>query len=441
MNGAGAEPADGAGGPAANGGDTPTYEVAELLSELTETVEAAFPDEIWIRGQIRNLSKSRKGHVYFDLATPAPADRNPHAALPVVLFDWYRQIVNRILGPGAAGHMTDGVEVRIRGQLSVYEARGQLQLQMRTIDPAYTLSRLADERDRLLGELRAAGLLEKNKAIPWPALPLRVGLVTSANSAAAADFRDVLATSGIGWRLLVVDTPVQGFGSEQRIAEALSLAERSGAEVIALVRGGGARTELAPFDSAAVAHAVAARSVPVLTGIGHEIDRSVADVVAALARNTPTACAAAIVAHARRFDRAALGVWRGIDHAAAERLAANRHRLEEITRQTGAAAGASCRRAYDDVRRLATAVAAASRHCADRARWHLDGLGTQLHAYDPQRALERGWSITTDGAGRLLRSVAGIRPGATLRTRVSDGTVTSTAETVAPADTTGNEHD
>lgn len=441
MSGAAAGPANGADGLTAGGGDAPTYDVAELLTELTETVEAAFPDEIWIRGQIRNLRKVRKGHVYFDLATPTPADRNPPAAVPVVLFDWYRKIVNRILGPGAAGHMTDGVEVRIRGQLSVYKARGQLQLQMRTIDPAYTLSRLADERDRLLGELRAAGLLERNKAIPWPALPLRVGLVTSAGSAAAADFGDVLATSGIGWELLVVDTPVQGFGSEQRIAEALTLAEQSGVEVIALVRGGGARTELAPFDSAAVAHAVASRSVPVLTGIGHEIDRSVADVVAALARNTPTACAGAIVEHARRFDRATLEVWRGIDHAAADRLAANRHRLEEITRQTGAAAGACCRSAYTDVRRLALALAAASRHSADRARWHLEGLGTQLHAYDPQRALERGWSITSDGEGHLLRSVAGIRPGATLRTRMSDGTVTSTAEVVTPAETTGSNHD
>jgi len=424
-----------------SGDDTTTYEVAELLSELTETVEAAFPDEIWIRGQIRNLSKSRKGHVYFDLAVPAPADRNPQAALPVVLFDWYRKIVNRILGPGAAGHMTDGVEVRIRGQLSVYEARGQLQLQMRTIDPAYTLSRLADERDRLLGELRAAGLLEKNKAIPWPALPLRVGLVTSAGSAAAADFRDVLATSGIGWELLVVDTPVQGFGSEQRIAAALALAEQHGAEVIALVRGGGARTELAPFDSAAVAHAVTARSVPVLTGIGHEIDKSLADVVAHTACNTPTACATALVEHAGRFDRATLDLWQRIRGNATARLAGDRRRLETTARRAAAAGAASCRGARREMRRLTLAIDRAAHHGAQRARLRLDGLEAQARAYDPQRALERGWSITTDGAGRLVRSVIGIRPGATLRTRMSDGTVTSTADAVTPSEKIGSDHD
>ena len=427
---------------AAVDGDAPTYDVAELVGLLADLVEDAFPDDIWIRGQVRNLrSRTRAGHVYFDLVAPAPAEKTPEAALPVVLFDWYRKIVNRILGSGAKGQMVDGVEVRIRGGLSVYKARGRLQLQMKAIDPAYTLSRLADQRDRLLGELATAGLLERNKSLPLPALPLRVGLVTSAGSAAEADFRDMLAASGIGWEILVADTPVQGFGSEQRIAEALELAEQHGAEVIALVRGGGARTELAPFDSAAVAHAVAARAVPVLTGIGHEIDRSVADIVAHTACNTPTACAAALVTHAGRFDRATLDLWRRIQSSVAGRLASDRDRLDGTARRTAAAARTSCGGARSEIRRLTLAIGRAAHHGAERTRLRLDGLEAQARAYDPQRALERGWSITTDGTGRLLRSVAGIMPGATLQTRMSDGTVTSIAEAVTPDDTTGSDHD
>ena len=422
-------------------GHSTTYDVAELIGRLGDLVEDAFPDDVWIRGQIRNLSKSRKGHVYFDLVTPAPAEKHPEAVLPVVLFDWYRKIVNRILGSGAAGQMVDGVEVRIRGAVSIYKARGQLQLQMKAIDPAYTLSRLADERDRLLAELKAAGLLERNRALSLPTLPLRVGLVTSAGSAAEADFRDVLAASGVGWEILVVDTPVQGFGSEQRIAAALALAEQHGAAVIALVRGGGARTELAPFDSAAVAHAVATRVVPVLTGIGHEIDKSVADVVAHTACNTPTACATALVEHAGRFDRATLDLWRRIKGNAAARLAGDRRRLETTARRAAAAGAASCRGARREIRRLALTIDGAARHGAQRARLQLDGLEAQARAYDPQRALERGWSITTDGTGRLLRSVADIMPGATLRTRMSDGTVTSTATAVSPDETTGSDDD
>ena len=469
----------------AGGGDSTTYEVAELVDLLGGLVEGAFPDDVWIRGQIRNLSKSRKGHVYFDLVAPAPAEQSPEAVLPVVLFDWYRKIVNRILGTGAAGQMVDGTEVRVRGALSVYKARGQLQLQMKAIDPAYTLSRLADERDRLLAELKSAGLLERNRALSLPTLPLRVGLVTSANSAAAADFGDVLAASGIGWEILLLDTPVQGFGSEQKIAAALALAERYGAEVIALVRGGGARTELAPFDSAAVARAVAARSVPVLTGIGHEIDRSVADIVAHTACNTPTACAAALVERAGQFDRATLALWRAIEAASAARLAADRRLLDAAGRRTGASAAAAGGAARDDVRRLAGAIDRAARHGTERARWHLDtqstltadrasarldgqrrlldsaahrlrlesrhalsaqrrridGLAAQARAYDPQRALERGWSITTDEAGRLLRSVSGIMRGARLRTRMSDGTITSTADAVTPSETSGSDHE
>ena len=456
--------------------DTTTYDVAELLGMLEATVEGTFPDEVWIKGQIRNLNRSRKGHVYFDLVTPAPSNSNPHDSLPVVLFDWYRKIVNRILGSGAAGQMIDGVEVRIRGQVSVYRARGQLQLQMKAIDPAYTISRLTDERDRLLGELAASGLLERNKALRLPTLPLRVALVTSAGSAAEADFRDVLSTSGIGWELVVLDTPVQGFGSEQRIAEALALAERHGAEVIALVRGGGARTELATFDSAAVAHAVAGSSVPVLTGIGHEIDRSVADIVAHTACNTPTAAAVFLVERVQEFDQQALTLWNGIERTTRHALADERRRLDGARRRAGASTSTICRSSRNDVRRLALDIGRAARHGTERAGWHLDSrqaqttdrttdrlsrhrqllagvadrlrlsaaqglaaehrsldtLLTRVDAYDPRRALERGWSITYDAVGRLIGSVGEVAPGATLRTRMKDGTVTSIALEVSP---------
>ena len=472
--------------PVAPDGDSTTYDVAELVELLGGLVEDAFPEDIWIRGQIRNLKpRNRTGHVYFDLVTPTPPDRAPEASLPIVLFDWYRKIVNRILGASAAGQMVDGVEVRIRGRVSIYKARGRLQLRMKAIDPAYTLSRLADERDRLLAELETAGLLERNRALPLPTLPLRVGLVTSAGSAAEADFRDVLAGSGIGWEILVVDTPVQGFGSEQRIASALALADRSGVDTIALVRGGGARTELAPFDSAAVAYAVTARSVPVLTGIGHEIDRSVADVVAHTACNTPTACAAALVEHAGRFDRNVLETWRRIERTVGGRLDDERRRLTAAAGRTGMAVAGSCRSARDDLRRLTFEVGRAARHGVERAGWHLGGLQVkavdralgrlgghrrllaevtdrlrhdttqvlgaqsrrlgaleaQVRAYDPQRALDRGWSITSDGAGRLIRSVRDITPGATLRTRMRDGTVTSTAVAVSPSTRTGSDDD
>ena len=313
-----------------------------------------------------------------------------------------------------------------------------------------------------------------------------MGLVTSAGSAAEADFRDVLlAASGIGWEILVADTPVQGFGSEQRIAEALALAERHGAEVIGLVRGGGARTELAPFDSPAVAHAIARSSVPVLTGIGHEIDRSVADLVAYTACNTPTACAAALVERVRAFDRATSELWGRIERTAVRSLESDRRRLGSAARRASAAAAAHCRSARRGVKQLATDIDRAVRHAAERAGWELDGhtaqtaeraalrlaeqrhtlggvtdrlrldlrqaltaagqrldtLGAQLHAYDPQRALDRGWSITSDAGGRLLRSVSEVTPGATLRTRMKDGTVTSTAAAVSQAGTTGDDHD
>ncbi|MDE0667824.1 MAG: exodeoxyribonuclease VII large subunit [bacterium] len=414
--------------------DGATYDVAQVLDRLAAVVEDAFPNEVWVRGQIRNLSKSRKGHVYFDLVTPADADKSPTAVLPVVLFDWYRKIVNRILGPDAAGHMTDGVEVRIRGPISIYATRGQLQLQMRAIDPSYTLSKLTDERHRLLAELKAAGLLERNRFLPLPTLPLRVALVTSATSAAAADFREVLARSGIGWDVLVVDTPVQGFGSDHRIAAALAAAGEQAVNVIALVRGGGARTELATFDSAAVAHAVAQSALPVLTGIGHEIDRSVADIVAKLACDTPTACATALVDHVRRFDRATLDLWRGIERAGMHGFESARLRLDGQHDLLAARAAAHLVGHRKMLASAARRLRLDSSEALETEHRRLEALAAQTRAYDPQRALERGWSITRDTDGRLIRSVRQIVPGASLRTRLRDGTVTSTVLEAGPTE-------
>src|SRR5262249_23054504 len=136
------------------------------------------------------------------------------------------------------------------------------------------------ERDEVLRRLSADALLDRNATAPLPPVPLRVGLVTSRGSAAAADFLHELELSGFGWQVVVADTRVQGTDAEQSIVAALDRAIAAEVDAVALVRGGGSRTELATFDAEALARAIASSPVPVLTGIGHEVDDSVADRVA-----------------------------------------------------------------------------------------------------------------------------------------------------------------
>ena len=240
-----------------------TYTVAELTRTIARAISLALPEEIWVQGEIRDLNRASSGHVYFTLMDSNSED-SPQAVLPVTLFASDKVAVNRVLQRSGAVRMTDGVEVRIRGQVSHYAARGTVQLRMTWIDTEYTLGQLAAERDRLIKSLEKRGLLHKNRAIPLPLVPLRIGLVTSAGSAAAADFTDELDRSGYAWQLQLHDARVQGIDAVGDVVRGIATLAEQGVDAIAVVRGGGAQTDLAAFDSEEIAVAIANCAVPVL---------------------------------------------------------------------------------------------------------------------------------------------------------------------------------
>jgi exodeoxyribonuclease VII large subunit len=404
----------------------PTYSVGELAEVLAMWARRAFPDEVWVRGEIRNLSRPASGHVYFTLAE-VDEDQHVAAAMPVMLSRVVKPEINAILvRAGGAVRMADGAEVRLRGRIAWFTPRGQLQLLMTGVDPDYTLGRLAADRDRLLRTLEAEGLLQRNARVPFPAVPLVIGLVTSAGSAAEADFVHELRQSGLGFRVLRVDARVQGSDAPSSIVAALHTAARRGADVVALVRGGGARTDLAAFESEIVARAIASLGVPVITGIGHEIDRSVADEVAHTALKTPTACAQHVVGTVRGFLDEVSARWAAVSGRAQRALDVHDGRLARHARHVAVAARGCLRVAEHglDVRAGRASGAAPSQLRAAERR--LDGVEARVRALDPSRTLARGWSITRRGDGSLVRSSADVGAGDELRTLVADGEIRST---------------
>jgi exodeoxyribonuclease VII large subunit len=454
--------------------DEPTWSVAEVGEAVAVALGRAFPDEVWVRGVIRNLSRGRGGIVWFDLIEPAPGgdlSKPPLATLPVVLFDDARRQVNARLGAvGNAVRMVDGTEVRVRGRPGYWPRGGRLQLQMSDIDPDFTLGRLAADRERLLRRLDAEGLLGRQAGLPPPLVPLRLGLVTSAGSAAEHDVLDELRRSGIGFRVIRADVRVQGYNAARSVAWGLGAVAARGIDAVLLVRGGGATTDLAAFDSELIARTIAGLDVPVLTGIGHDIDRTIADEVAHAAYKTPTACAQAVVDDVRAFERRAVGVWQDIAVAVRRRLRGEAVRLSTCgrhvavaTRQGLAAADRDLAGRPPRVRRSATgaldqsarllarsagrtssssrghlrgresALAVVGQRLAHRpprlvaaAAHDLDRLEAQVRALDPARTLARGWSITRDAGGRVLRSAADVAEGDALTTTLADGDIRST---------------
>jgi exodeoxyribonuclease VII large subunit len=451
------------------------FTVRALVEELTATVTARFGGAVWVEGAVAEMSRSRNGHVYFDLVD-CDDDGRPVARLSVVLWASVRDNVNRILRRVGSIRIDDGVRIRISGRLDVYAPKGQLQLVMQGIDPSYTLGLLASERERVRQLLEAEGLLHLNRQLPLPVLPLRVGLVTAAGSAAEADVLETLADSGLAWQVVQVDARVQGVGSEREVAAALLSAALAGVDVVCLVRGGGARNDLATFDHELVARTIAGLTVPVFAGIGHETDQSVADLVAHRAERTPTACATALVAHARAGSDRAEAAWAGIADRAAEavdaaerdtaerarhvrravtgRVQGEHHRVDaaagllrrsaphalaratsRVERSAGhvEAAGRAHLRAHGHRLDVAAATVAASVPRAVRhAERHLDTLESRVGALDPRRALARGWSITRTGTGTVVRSTADVAAGDTLVTTLVDGRVVGTVAATEP---------
>lgn len=473
-----------------------TFTVAQVTTRLHRAVAAAFPAEVWVRGEVDGLRPPHaNGNVYLTLCEKARGRGT--ATLSAVLLRQSRLRIERALAEHPGFRLTDGIEVRVRGR--VQYAYGRIQLLVSEIDPVHTLGRLAAERDRVLAALSSEGLLGRNARLTLPLAPLRIALVTSDGSAACHDALHELETSGFGFRVVVVDARVQGHGAEASILAGLTRAFASRPDVVLLVRGGGSRTDLATFDGERIARLIAGATVPVLTGIGHEIDTSVADAVAHSAHKTPTACAAAIVEQVRLAAARGEGAWTAVAAQAAsvgrraERslegqagaLAAAAgavggeayHRLDrqagQVTHLASLGLAAAGSRVQERAHRAERAVATALDSAADRlhqAGRHLDParlerplrrreadlqtatrrlvrstamttatcsgtlhvLATRAGAVDPARALARGWSITRTVEGALVRSTADVAIGTALRTTLADGTVDSTVDTATP---------
>ena len=432
-------------------GDAPerevTYSVRELVDAINGTLRARFGHGLWIRGEIQGCSE-RGAHAYFRLVEEGEQGR---CVVNVSLFAPSRARLRPLLERHRL-RLADGVKVRIHGHLDLYGPSGQLGLKMSGVDPRFTLGEMAIERDEVVRRLVAAGLYDANRARALTPVPLRVGLVTSRSSAAFADFVHEIERSGFRFQLQVLDVRVQGADAVPMITRAVrGLGRRDDIDVVVLVRGGGARTELATFDHEAVARAIVDCPVPVFTGLGHEIDRTIADDVAHSSFKTPTACAAGLAERVGAFVTSTEELWsligRRADHAL-ERAAREldvmagtaRHRTVTALRRSGEHLGHQRARLRAGSERVlvraegrlssSTDVVVRSPRRLDAESRHLEGLEAQVRMLYPVRTMARGWSITRAGDGRAVTDASTLSPGEQIVTTFARGSARSTVAQV-----------
>jgi len=391
----------------------------ELNRHVRQLLEGDYRlQDLWVAGEIANLSQPASGHLYFSL-TDGSAN--------------LRCVIWRSEAEGLARLPRDGEAVEVHGHLSVYEAGGQYQLYADRIRLAGE-GELFQEFMRLKQKLEAEGLFDPARKRPLPRWPKRVGVVTSPTGAALRDVLNVLSRRYPLVEVVLSPTPVQGEAAPAAIAQALAALEVC--DVVLLVRGGGSMEDLWAFNTEQVVRAVAASRAPVVSGIGHETDVILADFAAD--RRAPTPSAAAEVATPDRQDLAVeIGeLTRSLRRAWQGRRQALRQGLREtraaLSAQAPQARLAGARQRLDE---LAGRTALSLRHRLSLHRASVEALAQTLHAIGPLQVLGRGYALVRLSAdGALVRSVGQVSPGADLQVQVSDGSFSAQA-TVAPAET------
>ena len=379
-------------------------------------------------GEVQRFRPSAAGHQYFDLVEKGEGAARDQivGVLSAVIWKGEYQRLRPVL-ERAGERLADGLRIRCRASVDFYPPGGRLQVQIREIDPTFTLGDLAQRRQETLQALSAAGLLETNRALPLPALPMSIALVTSAGSAAYHDFLATLRESGYAFRVLVVHSAVQGAEAERSLPSALALAAGTNCDCIVLIRGGGSKSDLAVFDSQAVAEAVARAAKPVLTGLGHEIDESVADLVAHESFKTPTKVAEELVA---RISGAELAVARLREQLMRQARLAMAEAGGRLARAERRAVAARLRLAQISLRlaALAEGLRRVAMHRLRSADQQLASWARLVGELSPARTLRRGFSITRDATGAVLRDPAAVPAGTTIVSELAMGPLRSRVE-------------
>jgi len=436
--------------------------VTGLNREARQLVEGGL-GLVWVEGEISNLARPSSGHLYWSL-------KDAQAQVRCAMF--------RMSARGLGFELANGRQVLVRARASVYEARGEYQLIVDYVEEAGE-GALRRKFEELKRKLAAEGLFDADRKVPLPKLPRRIGVITSPTGAALRDVLIALRRRFPATAVLIYPTQVQGAGAAEEIARTLALADkRADCDVLILTRGGGSLEDLWSFNEEVVARAIAAVKLPIIVGVGHEIDFTIADFVADLRAPTPSQAAELAVPDQTEWRMRFVSLWQRLAQTARRQLTTERRqlvtlehrlarchpgvqlreraqRLDELEARLTRGIERSIGQLKIRLARLATAVAhtnPARRLAAARERWrtaqgdlrrallrHLELTGQRLKLADrglqslsPLATLQRGYAIVMDDGGKVLTDSGSTTRGAELDVRLARGGLAVTVGKVKP---------
>jgi exodeoxyribonuclease VII large subunit len=413
--------------------------VSDLTAQLRELVEGCFPS-IWVAGEISNFTRASSGHWYFTL-------KDSKAQLKAVM--WRGMNLRTRFTP------KDGLEILARGKVSFYEQRGECQIVVEEIQPkGIGAAELALRQ--LKEKLLAKGYFDPRRKRRLPRFPKRVGIITSASGAAIRDMVELFAQRWPLTELIIHPSRVQGEGAASEVAAAVQLLNHLHSngkltlDAIILGRGGGSIEDLWAFNEEVIADAIFSSEVPVVSAVGHEVDVTIADLVADHRAETPSAAVVALSPNRREMSIGFQELHDRLSEAVNHRLQLARHRVEQLASRP--AFRQPLHRIRDLEQRLDSSAERLKRVMNQRvvqASERIVSLAARLESLSPLNVLTRGYSLTHKASGELVRSAVEVAPGELLRTRVAAGEIFSRVEEAGdsklnktkPTDGTGSSKD
>ncbi len=391
------------------------FSVSELTSEIKDSLETQFA-AIWVSGEVSEVSRPQSGHIYFTL-------KDESSQIRAVL---WRSAVQRL-----PFTLEDGQQVIVQGNIDVYLPRGSYQIVVRTVEPQ-GLGALQIAFRQMQQRLATEGLFDPRHKKPLPTFPQRVAFVTSPTGAAIRDFLEVATRRFRGANILVVPARVQGEGSPQEVARGIETANRMQCppDVLVVGRGGGSLEDLWAFNTEVVVRAIFNSRIPVVSAVGHEIDVTLADLVADVRALTPSEAAERLFPSSDELKHRLGVLARRLSTGLRGRVVRMRSMLEALAKRR--VLQRPHEYLYDRSRRLDELDARLQRAVQRRITHFKDRLtaaSTHLESLSPLAVLSRGYSVTQRADdGKIVRDAAQLQPGDLIRTQLHQGHILSRVE-------------
>lgn len=401
--------------------------LSQLLEQVEQSIKRDFSSPTWIRAEIMELQVNRRGHCYIELIEKSQEDESIQARARATIWASKFNMLKPYFETAAGMPLKSGIKILCKVNVGFHKVYG-FSINITDIDPAYTLGDLARKKQEVIRQLREEGVMDMNRELPFPTVPQNIAVISSETAAGYGDFMDSIQAGKQHFHLSthLFQASMQGDEAPASIMAALDEIHASDLDLdcVVLIRGGGSRADLECFNDYELAYYITQFPLPVVTGIGHERDESVADLVAARALKTPTAVAEFLIEKLLAFDFNLSSYKERLSKLVEQSVKYQQLRLERLAGNLKHMAGSFVQRQKESLERSELGLRKTCQFRLEREKEKLSHLEVKKDLVNPVNVLKRGYSMTIY-QGKVLFNAADVAEGSDLETRLNNGIILS----------------